>query len=73
METKTIKNVRIQLAKAVLDFSEAKALYKEVRLNWPFDKSSLDQLRHNVILKQNDVQNLRAELEAYQLEFLFGA
>jgi len=73
MEAKTITNVRMQLAKAVLAFSEAKYLYKSERLEKPFDKSNLDQWRHHVNLKHKDVQNLRAELESYQLEFLFGA
>ena len=73
MEAKTITNVRIQLAKAIVKFSEAKCCYKANRLSKPFDKSNLDQLRHDVNLKQKDVQNLRAELETYQLEFLFGA
>jgi len=73
MEAKTITNLRIQLSKAIVAFSEAKYLYKGERLEKPFDKSNLDQLRHDVNLKQKDVQNLRAELETYQLEFFFGA
>ena len=73
MEIKTISKVRVELAKAIVEFSEAKCYYRANRLEKPFDKSNLDQLRHDVKLKHSYVQNLRAELESYQLEFLFGA
>ena len=73
MESATITKVRTDLAKAVRDFSEAKCIYKINRLEYPFDKSKLDHLREDVNQKQKLVQNLRHELETYQLEFFFGA
>jgi len=73
MESATIKKLRIDLAKAVRDFSEAKCVYKINRLEYPFDKSKLDHFRADVNQKQKLVQNLRHELETYQLEFFFGA
>ena len=73
MESATIKKVRIDLAKAVRDFSEAKCVYKINRLEYPFEKSKLDHLREDVNQKQELVQSLRHELETYQLEFFFGA
>lgn len=73
MENKTITRVRLQLSKKQEDFKKMKDQYRIARLNHPFDKYKLDSLRANIRKEQKEIQNLRYELESYQLEFLFGA
>jgi len=73
MENNTIRKLRKELAFAIKEQERMKKEYGVTRISFPFDKLILDNLRHDLKKKTEYIIQLKAELETYQLEFLFGA
>ena len=71
MENYTVKKLRMDLALSIKEQEKLREEYVDNRLEHPFDKYLLDQLRHNLKVKTEYIIQLKAELETYQLEFLF--
>jgi len=73
MEAYTINQVRVSLGCALNEFEKMKCEYKRARLDMPFDKYTLSQMKRDIEDKSKMIAQLRQELETYQLEFLFGS
>jgi len=73
MEDYTVRRLRADLALAIKEQEQLKKEYKDNRLARPFDKYLLDVLRDSLRKRTEYIIQLKAQLETYQLEFLFGA
>jgi len=73
MESYTERKLRKELAFEIKEQEKMKKEYGVKRISFPFDKYLLDNLRHDLKKKTEYIIQLKAELETYQLEFLFGS